>query len=156
MLRLHNLIFFLLIKSSSTKGSFLTGTSVLSLLCFLFLEQLSLICVDQSFGGGLCYNNGTFYVQRWCRTFRSSVTWSKVIWTDVRTHCYLEVIMINRSSSRKDVFLTLGGVESQYSNMRKNSLLFWVPSIVVTTPHSTVRPARHISNNICVSGPLLS
>ena len=59
--------------------------------------------------------------------------------------------MINRSSSRKDIFLTLGGVESQYSNMRKNSLLFWVPSIIVTTPHSTVMAARHVSNNISVN-----
>ena len=74
-----------------------------------------------------------------------------MICTDLRTHCYLEVITINRSSPRQDIFLTLGGVESQYSNARKNGLLFWVPSIVVTTPHSTVITARHIYNNICVN-----
>ena len=38
-----------------------------------------------------------------------------------------------------------------YSNVRKNIFLFWVRSIVVTTPHSTVIAARHISDNICVN-----
>ena len=49
------------------------------------------------------------------------------------------------------ISFALGGVQSQYSKVRKNVLLFLVPSIVVTSPHSTVIAARHISNNICVN-----
>ena len=45
---------------------------------------------------------------------------------------------------------TLGVIEPKYSNVIKNTLLFWVPSIAVTTPHSTMIATRHISNNICV------
>ena len=37
------------------------------------------------------------------------------------------------------------------SNVRKNILLSWVSSIIVTNPHSTVISARNISNNICVN-----
>ena len=48
------------------------------------------------------------------------------------------------------IFLTLGRVQSQFQR-EEEYLLFWVPSILVTTPHSTVIAARHISDNICVN-----
>ena len=35
--------------------------------------------------------------------------------------------------------------------LQRGEEFFWVPLIFVTTPHSTVIAARHISNNICVN-----
>ena len=67
------------------------------------------------------------------------------------TLCNFKLITIYSSGPRQNIFFTLGRVESQYSNVRKNFLLLWVPSIVVTTPHSTMIATRHIPDIICIT-----
>ena len=44
------------------------------------------------------------------------------------------------------ILLVFRRLKSQYSNMRKYDLPFWILSIVVTIPHSTILAAVHISN----------
>ena len=67
------------------------------------------------------------------------------------TCCNLELITINSSSPRQNIFLIFRRVKPSYSNVRKNLLLFWVPPIVVTTPHSAMIATGHNSNIIYVT-----
>ena len=89
----------------------------------------------------------TFHKQRLCATMRlsNSISLYRMILADLGNHCNLEFLTIYSSSPWQNILLVLWRVESQYTNVMKNFLFFWVPSIFVTTPHCTMIAAGHIS-----------